>query len=589
MYRIARIPSFGRGRCIAGRSVYRLAIESVTNHGTWLHLSCWAFMGCTLLLCPETAEAQRQRPDDRFGRQLDSRQEPRFDNGHGRQGDFQTRDRKFRVRDGEWEEFRYIDGSNNNLSNPNWGKARISFRRRAGSAYSDGYGEPARYVGPNARELSNVFCAQVESRPGGRGLSDMAWQWGQFLDHDLTLAETALPSEAYPILIPTGDQWFDPEATGAVRLFFFRSEYFAGTGIDMPRQQINSNTSWIDGSQIYGSDQETADYLRSFEGGRLRSSANDLLPVDDEGFFVAGDIRVNEQVGLTAMHTLFMREHNRIADRLAEFHPDWDDEELYQCARKEVIGILQAITYNEFLPAILGRDTLPHYNGYKPWMDASITNEFATAAYRFGHSMLNENLLRLDGDLQELPGGPLPLRSAFFNPLWIQADGIDPYLQGLMFQRAQEIDPMVVDDVRNFLFGAPGAGGLDLPAFNIQRGRDHGIPGYRKIRQAFGLSDMPEFQDLPMESENQQLMELMYESTDEIDPWLGLLAEQHVPGSSVGPTMQRVLVDQFVKLLRDYLGQGCWIKGRCIVDECDQRVRLAETLICEHIQLIYLC
>lgn len=502
---------------------------------------CWAIL-LSLALSTSVVVGQRQRPDDRFGRQLDSRQERRDVNGHGRMGDTNKMPRKHSDQEGQWEEFRFFDGSGNNLLNPNWGKARISLRRQTPSQYSDGLSLPSRLDGPNPRTLSNLFCAQEESLPSGRGLSDMAWQWGQFLDHDITLVETALPSEPFPILIPSGDEWFDPDATGAVRLFFFRSEYFAGTGVDSPRQQINTNTAWIDGSQIYGSDEETANYLRSFQGGRMRVSDGDLLPLDDQGFYVAGDIRVNEQVGLTAMHTMFVREHNRIADRMAEFHPEWTDEEIFQKTRKDIIGILQAITYNEFLPAILGSHALPEYQGYRPDIDASLNTEFATVAFRFGHSMLNENLLRLDSEGVPLSGGPLPLRDAFFNPYWLQAEGIDPYVSGLIRQTAQRIDTKVVDDVRNFLFGAPGAGGLDLPAFNIQRGRDHGLGGYNLMRVRIGMPAIAEFSDLPMSPEMCQKMEQAYTSPDEIDPWLGMLAENPIPGSSVGPTMHAYLV-----------------------------------------------
>lgn len=520
-----------------------------------------------LLLFPTSLTlAQKHQPEDRFGRQLKLRQEQRWDNGHGKRGEQDMKPRMKSESSERWEEFRFYDGSGNNLLYPNWGKSRISLRRVAASQYSDGFSEPARYTGPNARVVSNLLCSQDSSMPEPRGLSDMAWQWGQFLDHDITLVETALPSEPFPILIPPGDAWFDPDAVGSLRLFFYRSEYFHVA--DFPRQQINSITAWIDGSQVYGSDQETSDSLRSFSDGKLKTSDGDLLPVDEEGFFLAGDIRVNEQVGLTAMHTLFVREHNRIAGRLAHFHPDWSDEEIFQQARREVIGILQAITYNEFLPALLGRDAIPPYRGYRPDIDPSITNEFATAAYRLGHSMLNENLLRLDPERNEMDGGALPLRAAFFNPIWLQADGIDPYLQGLIFQRAQNIDTRIVDDVRNFLFGAPGAGGLDLAAFNIQRGRDHGLADYNSIRQRVGLPAVTDFDELPMNESMQTTMAELYADVDQIDPWVGMLAEQHLPGCSVGETMRQILVMQFVRL-RD--GDRFWYQ-RMVSDQQRQRI-----------------
>ncbi len=141
-----------------------------------------------------------------------------------------------------------------------------------------------------------------------------------------------------------------------------------------------------------------------------------MLPIDEDGFFMAGDVRANEQVCLTAMHTLFAREHNRIADRLALFFPHWNDERLYQQARRRVVGIIQSITYNEFLPAILGENALAPYQGYNPLWYPNITNTFANAGYRFGHSMLPPEVFRMDNSGDVIPDGNLRLKEAFFNP-----------------------------------------------------------------------------------------------------------------------------------------------------------------------------
>jgi len=486
--------------------------------------------------------------NDFFSRQQTIRNVDRSENGNGRRSEHSQLPRKHSTRNGGWEEFRYIDGSGNNLANPFWGKARIALRRRSAAAYQDGLSMPSGFGRANPRTISNLLFAQSQSNPSAARLSDMAWQWGQFLDHDITLTETALPSEPMPIMIPLGDPEFDPFAIGAMRLFLFRNEYFHRAGVTSPRHQINSHTAWIDGSQIYGSEESTMNRLRSFEKGMMLMGDDGLLPIDGSGFFLAGDVRANEQVGLTAMHTIFVREHNRIASGMAQLHPDWSDEEIFQRTRKDIVGILQAITYNQFIPAILGPDALRLYSRYRPEVDASITNEFATAAFRFGHSMLNENLLRLDNQGNELSGGSLPLRMAFFNPVWLQNDGVDPYISGLINQTAQEIDTQVVDDVRNFLFGEPGSGGLDLPAFNIQRGRDHGLCDYNTMRQYFGLPSVEEFSDITSDEETLAGLELAYRSVDDIDAWVGMLSEEHLTGRNVGPLMFQVMKYQFENL-----------------------------------------
>ncbi len=152
-----------------------------------------------------------------------------------------------------------------------------------------------------------------------------------------------------------------------------------------------------------------------------------------------------------------------------------------------VIAELQSITFNEYLPAVLGADAISPYQGYDPQVDPTISNLFATAAFRFGHTQLSSELKRLKDDGAVIDAGNLSLRDSFFNPDPILAEGIDSVLKGLATGVAQEIDTHVVDDVRNFLFGPPGSGGFDLVSLNIQRGRDHGLPDYNSCRVQLGI------------------------------------------------------------------------------------------------------
>ena len=108
---------------------------------------------------------------------------------------------------------------------------------------------------------------------------------------------------------------------------------------------------------------------------------------------VSGDIRAIEMPGLTSMHTLFLREHNRIAEVINQYTEGLTDEEIYQETRRIMIGAFQNIVYREFLPAVIGstRKSLRikgKRTRYRSNSDVSIFNEFATAAYRFGHSLI---------------------------------------------------------------------------------------------------------------------------------------------------------------------------------------------------------
>ena len=463
-----------------------------------------------------------------------------------------------------------IDGVGNNEPNPELGSAGTELLRIVSADYADGISAPSGADRPRAREISNMIVAQDESIENTQSLTNLTWLWGQFIDHDIDLTGTATPAESLPIEVPQGDPYFDPTGTGAEVIDFSRSIYTEGSGtsIDDPRAQINQITAFLDGSMVYGSDAERAVSLRTLEGGKLKTSDGDLLPFNTEGIgnagvpidtlFVAGDSRVNENVAVSAMHTLFVREHNRLAEEIGDGNPSLSDEEIYQQARAIVVGEIQSITYNEYLPALLGERALQDYGGYDPNVNPAISVLFSTAAYRFGHSMLSSELARLDADGQVADEGNLSLSDAFFSPTQLADNGIDSLLRGLSASTAQEIDPYVVDDVRNFLFGPPGAGGFDLVSLNIQRGRDHGLPSYNQVRLELGLEPVQTFSDITSDPELQSKLEETYGSVDQIDAWVGMLSEDHVDNANVGQTTFTVLVEQFQRL-RD--GDRFWYQN----------------------------
>lgn len=457
-----------------------------------------------------------------------------------------------------------LDGAGNNLANPEWGSVNSPLLRISPADYDDGISSPAGADRPSPRVISNTFSASPEDGiVNDRDFTAMVYAWGQFLDHDIDLTGSANPKESLPVIVPAGDEWFDPNSTGEMTIFFSRSQYdlATGTSTDNPREQVNAITAFIDGSQIYGVDSERAAALREFVGGRMKVSENDFMPLNTEGFenandahrvddaqlFLAGDVRANENPELSSLHILFIREHNRIADEAAQRHPDWTDEELYQFARQVVIAELQKITYDEFLPSILGENAMPDYRGYQADVNPGIANEFSTAAFRFGHSMLGNDIEFLDNDGEEIFEA-MELRDSFFNPVVLYETDIDPLLKYLASDNAQEIDPIVVDDVRNFLFGEPGQGGFDLASLNIQRGRDHGLADYNTVREAYGLERITSFDQITSDPALQAKLASTYGSVDNIDLWIGGLAEDHLPDSSMGETFTAILVDQFVRL-----------------------------------------
>ncbi len=495
-------------------------------------------------------------------------------------GDPAARDRPGGDRpDGPTLEFenRTLDGTGNNLTNLDQGAAETNLIRFGYPAvYPDGHGDVLETVDqPNARDVSNLINDQDESIVNDRHLTDWIVQWGQFLTHDLDLtgngsAFNELSDGTTGEFSIAVDDPQDPIGPNAIP--FNRSAFDPATGtpdlVDSDfgpranwREQINSVTSYIDASNVYGSDDARAAALRSFEGGRLLVSDDGLLPQNTDGLpnddpfhlgealFVAGDIRANEQVGLTATHTIFVREHNRLAGLIQERAPDLSDEEIYQLARKIVGAEMQAITYNEFLPALLG-DEAPSADAarYDETVDGSITNSFATAMFRYGHSMQSSELLLVDDTGENV--GSLSLSEAFFDPtiLGENPENVDLILKGLATQEAQENDAHLVDEIRNFLFGPPGAGGLDLAALDIQRGRDHGLPDFNSLREFYGLERVEAFDEISSDAEVQAALEQLYGDVDNIDAWVGGIAEDHLEGTSVGATVNAVVANQFVRL-----------------------------------------
>lgn len=466
------------------------------------------------------------------------------------------------------QNFRSYDGRGNNLTNPEWGAVDAPMVIKSDLVYADGMAAPNGANRPNPRTISNMLFNQPTITPDVMHLSDYCWAFGQFIDHDITLTPPD-EHEAMTINVPIGDPWFDTDSLGTAIIPFSRTEHLdaTGTSTDNPRNVANVATSFIDGSAFYGENAGRSHWMRTYSWGELKVSDGDLLPwntitgefdsdidpnapfmADDVGLspkiFIAGDVRANENPLLTSLHTLFAREHNRICKRLRAVHLNWRDERIYQEARKRTVALLNAITYEEWLPTMGVH--LPTYQGYDATVNPGIQNAFTVAAFRMGHTLVSGNLLRMDNDGNEIPEGNLLLRDAFFNPMEVvKAGGIEPYLKGMGAQEQQSFDAKMLDDIRNFLFGQSGGMGLDLAALNINRGRERGLPDYNSVRAAYGLPKYTEFTQINSNTDITNTLETLYGDINDIDGWVGMLSEERMDNALFGELVMTILMDQF--------------------------------------------
>ncbi|XP_077021020.1 eosinophil peroxidase [Tamandua tetradactyla] len=514
------------------------------------------------------------------------------------------------------KKYRTITGRCNNRKRPWLGASNLALARWLPAEYEDGLSLPYGWTTGRRRNgfllpLVRAVSNQIVRFPSERLTSDqgralMFMQWGQFIDHDLDFSpesparvtfaggvncETTcaqLPP-CFPIKIPPNDPRIKNQRDC---IPFFRSApSCSGNCRNKVRNQINALTSFVDASMVYGSEDPLALRLRNRTNQlgllaintQFRDNGRALLPFDNLHedpclltnrsvripCFLAGDTRSSETPKLAAMHTLFMREHNRLATELRRLNPRWNGEKLYHEARKIVGAMVQIITYRDFLPLVLGkaraRRTLGSYQGYSSNVDPRVANVF-TLAFRFGHTMLQPFMFRLDSQYRaSAPNSRVPLSSVFFAS-WriVYEGGIDPILRGLMAIPAKlnRQDSMLVDELRDRLFRQVRRIGLDLAALNMQRSRDHGLPGYNAWRRFCGLSQPRNLVQLSRVLKNRDLARKflnLYGTPDNIDIWIGAIAEPLLPGARVGPLLACLFENQF-KRVRD--GDRFWWQKR---------------------------
>ena len=481
----------------------------------------------------------------------------------------------------------------------NRGKAFRPLKRLVPAKYGDKFQTIRQSVTgadlPSARLVSNNI---QNAEPKVSNVTHMFTQWGQFIIHDIVHTPVILApdgadldcnckmpnEECVNIEIPMDDYQYSVNKTC----------FQLPRSIPTPnancqfhqREQINQISSYIDGTTVYGVDGSLIQDIRDPESdaGELKMSTKysgelhgATLPQTDqmehskgrprcpmklnrskEACFFAGDKRINENAGLACMHTLFLREHNRVARELKKVNPTWSSDTVFDEARLIIAAMHQVITYKEYLPPLLGPKYMDRYDlnivsdgyfyGYDATVDASVSNAFTTAAFRFGHSMIIDKLSIPDADWNEAYEA-IKMKDSLFNPLAYVNDTyshVNPILRGLLVDMSLSTETTFTESMRDFLFAQEDKFGKDLLAINIQRGREHGLGSYNDYREFFGMQrarDFGELKEIP--ADMRARLSDVYDHVDDVDLYVGGLAEEHVEGGLVGPTFAHMMATQF--------------------------------------------
>merc|ERR1719430_1814906 len=228
-----------------------------------------------------------------------------------------------------------------------------------------------------------------------------------------------------------------------------------------------------------------------------------------------------------------MREHNRIARELSNLRPEWNDETLYQEARRLVVAEMQHITYNEWLPIILGMKNMQKFSmepteegfidSYSTKVNPAITNSFSTAAMRFGHSLIAGVIESYN--VFGTKTKSIPLTKSQFAPYDLYDNlTLETFVRGLTTQKSQAMDADMSVELTEHLFQQEDERfGLDLVSLNIQRGRDHGLAPYNSWRKLCDLPKVKSWKELAMIFPQNIVprLQAIYKSVDDIDLFVG--------------------------------------------------------------------
>jgi hypothetical protein len=474
----------------------------------------------------------------------------------------------------EWiegnERWRSADGSYNSLEHPRMGMAGTRFGRNIPLTEAVADPEP-RLLDPNPRLISREIMRRDSFKPATT-LNLLAAAWIQFEVHDWFFH--GKPAEETPFELPLSldDDW--PEASeNRMRIRRTAPDLTPREGwLGKTKTFRNLNSHWWDCAQLYGSNRNTQQQVRSGKDGTIRLGTDGLLPDDEThpGVDFTG-FNDNWWVGLSLLHNLFAREHNSICDALKSRYPSWNDEELFQHARLINAALTAKIHTIEWTPGILGHPTLQF----------AMNSNWSGIPSRVLRAVLGKNseiALGIPGSATDQHSAPYAITEEFvsvyrLHPLIpdtlrvnsLAADRIDETyefinLQGA-FSRGVMLKHGLADLLYSFGIANPGAMTLrnypdflrqlrkrdeplmDMAAVDIMRDRERGVPRYNRFRELIGRGRVDTFEDLTsVPGMAQRLREVYKDRIEDVDLLVGLLSEDLPKGFGFSDTAFRIFI-----------------------------------------------
>lgn len=465
--------------------------------------------------------------------------------------------------------YRNFDGTCNNIKYPWWGAAGTPYNRILDPMSSHYSKLPTAYEAVNILTPVDSVVAPVEGRPN-HFFSFFAYFVGQDLSSTIAYNEppvlacpcgTTKP-ECYNIPLSYKDQnELRRECLNYVRSVDAHKAFDCALENE---EQLSKTTHYLDLSNLYGASAAQNKNFRLFKDGKLKTglseaksisppilNINECLDPNERtvGCFYGPDERAFIQPSLTSVYTLFIREHNRIASELKARNPSWSDNILFEETRRIVIAIYQNMIFQEFLPIVIGQEKMDQFflypletgylNLYNEQLYPNVFNEFATATFKLANYV---------PDKIEVYGKELE----FADTLWKQGQTykyLDDYVRSLVEQTSLGGGFRMSDSLLKKLAESPEISeeqGGSLPAVDVQQSRDHSINSYAAYRDLYGCL-ANEFSDLADNVDRRIIDSLksVYRNVEDIDLFVGLLAEDKLPGAAVGNTAAYIIGRQF--------------------------------------------